>query len=1671
MMRAWQPSSSDEWLLRQLRLCWGDSGGSWSGEGGGMSGYGGGGDWGSAGTYSAAGFNAGGDIGAWAGTAYDASTAAGFMPAGGGGDWGSFGATNYSGFNVSDPNQTQNITLSPFDVGMSQTGGGDWGSSGIYSAAGLNVDPGASNVSSSAYNASLADAFGTSGAYSGYSPYGSIYGGNQGLLGGEYSGSGGGGGRGGGIFTSDSGGGRGGGGGGGGGRSGGGGRGEGRGSVPGDPTGNIGARSASDDRGPEAEPEGTPSISAPVDVDPEGTPSGVGGPASKGAYDAPDALQAEPEAAPPARSETETSQQQQTASRSEGLGVLAQAMANLTQDESQRSSDPDAAFISAANQAVQNTDYNEAANIIASDLRSEQQQAPSYYPTYEGAPYADMGPPTQTQDLYTSITGNPVPAWAQNPPTFQMPFQTTPQWAQNAPAFQMPFQTTPQWAQNAPPISNWATVLTDPKTWSRDPAAQAIISPLLNLLAPAADPLVDAPTAAVDPTSETLTGGVPVAPTVAVDPTSETLTGFAGDIPSALENAIMDAGQLAAQTTDYNTAANIVADALYGSGAQQIDEPGMVFDNPLAPGPGTWGDPGTAGIVGFRGTQSGAAPSWGQQGTAFSAAGIPGAPGTQSGQAITSSVAAAAAQSGAPAEAADAAAGAAAAAAARGGDPADQANAAAAAAQQAGATPEQADAIAGAVYDAAASQGNLAGPDVVGGRAPTQEGGGPQQAQGITLGQMLDAVYGTGGPYVTPGGNVYGPPSTTLADIQHAVYGTGYQPGMPTGQPNAPLTEPAPPSYNPTSPTQPNQPGSQFYGPTTRGGVVDIGRGMPSLVDMITGRTTPPADIPPPTWTAPQQQQTGSTGITIPGREAATVAPGTFPPAVEPAPPGTPPGYYPSVSPGQPGWMPGQQMAGGGGAFPGAPSSEPQVGALPPHEPTPPVAPTDLPPTIPPPFIPMGPFRGTPRREDERPGAGGQEGAKGAYTAPGWQGPTTGDRYLSDVYNRTPTKRDSTGDFTWKDEAAAGRFNMDKLEYAIGGMDKDFKTVLEAMGKAMDKANVPWAIAAGYRDHYRQDIAAGYKASTTGSRHGGQGALGFDPSRGGISRTLPGEGPYTAGQAPGGNVYGRGQAADISDAAGNYTNPAVLNFVDQHGSKFGIDRPMKANDPAHIQANRDSFRDLAAKIRQGFDPMTGNYQTADGKPDPNYARNQEAQDQAQREAVRGGPQQFPSRTQRGEIEDVQAPAREGAQPAPGRRSELPGLQQAGFSPNLNLNPPPEPGEETGRANIKDLQEQERSMEFFLQTLPPDYREEIVPDLEREASLQQPGLLGRIASLLDMFNPVSTAQARGRGPSRDELAAIQLARQGGSMGGQPGRSVVGNNIFTFYGPGASGAKGTEGPMIGSRGNALKTLDDVRNGADVVSLAGHPSQFGQMVFIGNITYTSPIDGKTYTLNNVMGRVDDTGGEFRGGKNPDQNQFDIAVGNFSKGWNDTTAGKFVSGNRVDAVPGRGIGADIVNAPDMAPAVAAQPAAEPPPGLAEGGKAKKGKPYIVGEEGPELFVPDDSGTVVPSAQFYLPQRGAPANRTWPKVPSFDYPGLYEGLGRSMRVLTGNAQDAVYGPGGLLELMQPRAAGKGLGAPPALRINPAAWERFLREQTPSAYIEDRRRYDPSMQPPGSYPY
>jgi hypothetical protein len=73
--------------------------------------------------------------------------------------------------------------------------------------------------------------------------------------------------------------------------------------------------------------------------------------------------------------------------------------------------------------------------------------------------------------------------------------------------------------------------------------------------------------------------------------------------------------------------------------------------------------------------------------------------------------------------------------------------------------------------------------------------------------------------------------------------------------------------------------------------------------------------------------------------------------------------------------------------------------------------------------------------------------------------------------------------------------------------------------------------------------------------------------------------------------------------------------------------------------------------------------------------------------------------------------------------------------------------------------------------------------------------------------------------------------------------------------------------------VRTLDDYRLGkADYVTGASDPSRYGETYEIPKITYTSPLDGKSYTLDDVPVYVHDTGNAFDG--RPDK--LDIAVGN---------------------------------------------------------------------------------------------------------------------------------------------------------------------------------------------------
>lgn len=160
------------------------------------------------------------------------------------------------------------------------------------------------------------------------------------------------------------------------------------------------------------------------------------------------------------------------------------------------------------------------------------------------------------------------------------------------------------------------------------------------------------------------------------------------------------------------------------------------------------------------------------------------------------------------------------------------------------------------------------------------------------------------------------------------------------------------------------------------------------------------------------------------------------------------------------------------------------------------------------------------------------------------------DEYLWEVYQRSPIKRDSAGDFTWKDPAAAQRFGVSLPAYVIGGMDPDFREQLYHAGRAMDAAGIRWSITSAFRDDYRQSIASGFKARPGYSLHGGSARTGG---------------------------YGHGQAADIAGEDGNAN--VVWQWIDRHGEKFGLYRPMPGADPPHIQP-RSSWRELAVTLRK-----------------------------------------------------------------------------------------------------------------------------------------------------------------------------------------------------------------------------------------------------------------------------------------------------------------------------------------------------------------------------------------------------------------------------------------------------------------------------------------------------------
>jgi hypothetical protein len=156
------------------------------------------------------------------------------------------------------------------------------------------------------------------------------------------------------------------------------------------------------------------------------------------------------------------------------------------------------------------------------------------------------------------------------------------------------------------------------------------------------------------------------------------------------------------------------------------------------------------------------------------------------------------------------------------------------------------------------------------------------------------------------------------------------------------------------------------------------------------------------------------------------------------------------------------------------------------------------------------------------------------------------DEYLCGVYWRMPRKTDDSGDFTWKDAAAAARVKRTVCEYAIQGMHRDLREEFYALGHQADEAGINWSFLSAFRDDYRQSIATGFKAEPCQSWHGGS------------CRTTG---------------WGDGQAADlwVADQNGAPASDAALLFelIDRVGRLLGLSRPMPSADPPHVQVGGD----------------------------------------------------------------------------------------------------------------------------------------------------------------------------------------------------------------------------------------------------------------------------------------------------------------------------------------------------------------------------------------------------------------------------------------------------------------------------------------------------------------------
>jgi hypothetical protein len=119
---------------------------------------------------------------------------------------------------------------------------------------------------------------------------------------------------------------------------------------------------------------------------------------------------------------------------------------------------------------------------------------------------------------------------------------------------------------------------------------------------------------------------------------------------------------------------------------------------------------------------------------------------------------------------------------------------------------------------------------------------------------------------------------------------------------------------------------------------------------------------------------------------------------------------------------------------------------------------------------------------------------------------------------------------------------MSLKDYVIGGMDRSFKRKLYHALRQMDEAGLMPGITSAFRDDYRQAIAAGNKAASDSSFHGGS-------RRGG---------------------YGYGLAADLVSVRGETrmqrlaSSAELWKWIDAREKELGVGRPYLDRDPPHV---------------------------------------------------------------------------------------------------------------------------------------------------------------------------------------------------------------------------------------------------------------------------------------------------------------------------------------------------------------------------------------------------------------------------------------------------------------------------------------------------------------------------